>query len=127
MRKKYVIILVMLAISGIFFAFSVPSSENVLSEREVELVMHFWYIKFDDPSSDARKITWSCCPEYKSLCDGNEIIIKTPYGTFKATFDKDMGLYICGSAAHLFGLPFGQLPRLEIFVGEEATLSQEAR
>ena len=120
-KEARVITLVMLAILGISFAPSAPSSESVRSEREVELVMYFWYIKFDNPSSDAWKTTWSCCPEYRSLRDGNEVIIKTPYGAFKVTFDMDMGLYICGNAAHLFGLPFGQLPRLEPFE-EEPTL-----
>ena len=118
-RGILVVMLVMLIVSGIHL---VPSSEDVSSGREVELVMYFWYIKFDDPSSEAWKITWSCCPEYRSLRDGNIVIIRTPYGTFRATFDRDMGLYICGSAAHLFGLPFGQLPRLEPIELEELIL-----
>lgn len=109
-RKGLFVVMLVLFVSGISFA---PLSENLRSEREVELVMYFWYIKFDNPSSDAWEITWSCCPEYRSLRDGNMVAIKTPYGTFRATFDRDMGLYLCGNAAHLFGLPFGQLPRLK--------------
>jgi hypothetical protein len=117
MMKRRIFVVVLAILVGSEVSLVLPSEHVRL--REVELVMYFWYIKFDDPSSDAWQITWSCCPEYRSLRDGNTVTIRTPYGTFRATFDKDMGLYICGSAAHLFGLPFGQLPRLEPIELEE--------